>query len=154
MTKQDYLSQFGHLQSWIRNDRDSLKIMQAAIADIHMPEIHPDHVQVSPSGEAPYARTLESIEKLKARVAFEDELLLRLRAEILEITEVLDPLEKNLILNRYICCRPWDRIISDSRMNRATIFRWHKQALENLVLPENAIDISAETAGLGKANEI
>ena len=144
MTVEEYLSQYGELKSRFTFDRASFAALKATLTDADAPEIMDDPVQTSPSKEAPYARDLERLYYLRAKIYLEKELLIRLKTEILELAKPLNPKEYALITMRYLSCDKWDKIIRTMQANRATVFRLHQALLQRLVLPENAINVEEE----------
>ena len=144
MTVENYLSQYGTLKSWLSSDQVSLKVLRSSMADIHAPDIASDSVQVSPSAEASYVAIMEKQESLEDKIRFEEDLLLRLKAEILRMMDPLDSDEYELLMLRYIRGLKWDLIFSHLHACRAAVFRWHQNLMKRLTLPENAIDIREE----------
>ncbi|MBR0514761.1 MAG: hypothetical protein IJK06_11010 [Clostridia bacterium] len=144
MTAESYFSQYRCLQSWLESDRQTLKALRASIGDVHAPEIHTDRVQVSPCGSAPYIRTLEILEHLEHKVDLEQQLLDKLKAQMVTLASSLDPQEQQLLILRYIACQKWEAIIDSLFASRATVFRWHKEIMARITLPEDAIDIRKE----------
>ena len=144
MTVEEYLSQYGDLKSRFNFDRASFAALKATLTDADAPEIMDDPVQTSPSKEAPYARDLERLYYLRARIYLERELLIRLKTEILELAKPLNPKEYALITMRYIRCEKWDNIIEAMHAKRATVFRLNQALLQRLVLPENALNVKEE----------
>ena len=144
MTVEEYLSQYGELKSRFSFDRASFAALKATLTDADAPEIMDDPVQTSPSKEAPYAKDLERLYCLRAKIYLEKDLLIRLKTEILEMVKHLNPKEYALITMRYLSCDKWDKIIKTMQANRATVFRLHQALLQRLVLPENAIYVEEE----------
>ena len=144
MTVEEYLSQYGELKSRFSFDRASFTALKATLTDADAPEIMDDPVQTSPSKEAPYAKDLERLYFLRAKIYLEKDLLIRLKTEILEMVKHLNPKEYALITMRYLSCDKWDKIIKTMQANRATVFRLHQALLQRLVLPESAINVEEE----------
>ncbi len=99
----------------------------------------------SGSGEAPYVRMLENIEKKKEELAREEDLLNRLRKQAEEMIDML-PEEgmKQVLLYRYLEGKNYVQIADLLFVNRATVTRWKEKAMEMLEIPEEAIDIFSE----------
>ena len=144
MTVEEYLSQYGELKSRFNFDKAFFLSLKAALTDADAPEIIDDPVQTSPSKDAPYTRDLEKLYYLRDKIKLERDLLIRLKAEILELVKPLNPKECTLITMRYIRGAKWDSIIETMKAKRASVFRLHQDLLRRLVLPENAVNIKEE----------
>ena len=152
MNIQEYLSQYRRLREMIKYDTGTLKVLRLSTANTPAPKIESDPVQTSPSGQAPYVRIMERIEWLEEKVSLEEQLLNRLRDEIMQMTDILDSREAYLISLRYILCNKWNTAISNLHTSRATAFRWHDEILAKLQLPEHPINIDEELAKLEMAD--
>ena len=148
MDKKTYFAQYGHLKSWLSNDEHVLESLQASMTDAHAPEIRDDPVQLSPTADAPYVIILEKIERLKAKILLEKDLLWRLKAEMIQLFASLPPERYDLMVSRYIACLKWDQIYEEKHLSKSAALCWHRESLRSLFLPENAVDIYTELAGL------
>ena len=144
MTLEMYLSQYRCLKSWLASDRESLKALRAAMGDVRAPDMVRNPVQVSPDSDAAFVRTLEILERLEEKINREEQLLCRLNAEILQMIQSLEPQEYQLILQRYLLGLKWEDIMARLYVSRATVFRWHKEILSKLSLPDSPLDIRKE----------
>jgi len=153
LNAQEYLSQYRRLREIKKYDTGMLSTLRLSVANTPAPKIKSDPVQVSPSGEAPYVRILERIEHLEKKVELEQQLLDRLRNEIMQAADKLDPREALLVSLRYIICKKWENIMKTLNVSRATVFRWHDEALAKLKLPEHPINIDKELAMPDAAGE-
>ena len=98
------------------------------------------------SGDAPYVRMLENIERKKEELAKEEELLMRLRAQAEEAIEALPDEEmKEVLFYRYLEGKNYVQIADLLFVSRMTITRWKTKAIELLKLPEDAINIFSES---------
>lgn len=144
MDKQAYCSQYTVLRSWLEADRDNLQRARSALTDIPSPDVREDPVQVSHRNEASYVRLLEEVDRLSAKVRLEEDLLWRLKAEMLPLFSALPPERASLMGARYISGYPWEIIMEEKNLSKSTALRWHRESLKQLVLPENAVNVAEE----------
>ncbi len=144
MDKQAYCSQYTVLRSWLEADRDNLQRARSALTDIPSPDVREDPVQVSHRNEASYVRLLEEVDRLTAKVRLEEDLLWRLKAEMLPLFSTLPPERASLMGARYISGYPWEIIMEEKNLSKSTALRWHRESLKQLVLPENAVNVAEE----------
>ena len=144
MDKQAYCSQYTVLRSWLEADRDNLQRARSALTDIPSPDVREDPVQVSHRNEASYVRLLEEVDRLTAKVRLEEDLLWRLKAEMLPLFSTLPPERASLMGARYISGYPWEIIMEEKNLSKSTALRWHRESLKQLVLPENAVNVADE----------
>ena len=144
MDKQAYCSQYTVLRSWLEADRDNLQRARSALTDIPSPDVREDPVQVSRRNEASYVRLLEEVDRLTAKVRLEEDLLWRLKAEMLPLFSTLPPERASLMGARYISGYPWEIIMEEKNLSKSTALRWHRESLKQLVLPENAVNVTEE----------
>lgn len=152
MDKQAYLMQYGQLKRMIGNDRKAISRLKASMTDTSAPEIRDNPVQVSPDEEASFARLLEEIDRLEARVKLEKKLLSTLRAQILVLIGSLPSDKYDLMVARYISCMKWTEIMEEKYLTKPTVLRWHREILDSLTLPEDAVNIAEELNNLKKAS--
>lgn len=99
------------------------------------------------SGEAPYVRALENIERKKKELEQEEDLLQRLRTQIEETVDRLpDESMKQILLYRYLHGKNYVQIADILFMGRLSVTRRKKRAMELLEVPEDAIDIFSENS--------
>lgn len=144
MDKQSYCSQYTVLRSWLEADRDNLQRARSALTDIPSPDVREDPVQVSHRNEASYVRLLEEVDRLSAKVRLEEDLLWRLKAEMLPLFSTLPPERASLMGARYISGYPWEIIMEEKNLSKSTALRWHRESLKQLVLPEDAVNVAEE----------
>lgn len=148
MDKKTYFAQYSQLKSWLINDEHVLESLQTSMTDARASEIRDDPVQFSHTGDAPYVIILEKIERLKAKILLEKDLLWRLKAEMIQLFASLTPERYDLMVSRYIACLKWDQIYEEKHLSKSAALCWHRESLRSLVLPENAVDIYTELAGM------
>ena len=116
------------------------------MTDTSAPAFTSDLVKSSPSAEASYARIMDQLEALEEKIHWEEELLLRLKAEMLDLIAPLEEDKYSLMMLRYFQGKKWEEIMDILHLSRATVFRFHKEALSGLSLPKNYTNINEETA--------
>ena len=141
------------LRSWLEADRDNLQRARSALTDIPSSDVREDPVQVSHRNEASYVRLLEEVDRLTAKVRLEEDLLWRLKAEMLPLFSTLPPERASLMGARYISGYPWEIIMEEKNLSKSTALRWHRESLKQLVLPENAVNVAEELERL-KAGQV
>ncbi len=152
MDKQAYLMQYGQLRQMIWDDRKAISRLMASMTDTSAPEIRDNPVQVSPDEEASFARLLEEIDRLEARVALEKKLLVTLKAQILVMIGSLPSSKYDLMLARYISCMKWTEIMEEKYLTKPTVLRWHREILSSLTLPDDAVNVEEELNNLKDAS--
>lgn len=141
MDKQAWFMQYSQLKQQLEDDRMSLSRLSASLTDTSAPEIRENPVQVSPDDEAPFARILTEIDRLKAKVQLEERLLAKLRAQIVVLISTLHPSRYDLMLARYISCLKWEDICKEKLLTKPTAMRWHREILDSLTLPDDAVNV-------------
>ena len=152
MDKQAYLLQYRQLRQMIENDRKAISRLRAAMTDTSAPEVRNDSVQVSPDEEASFARLLEEIDFREARIRLEKSLIEKLRAQIISLISSLPSDKYDLMLARYISCLKWTDIMEDKYLTKPTALRWHREILDSLTLPDDAVNVAEELNNLKKAS--
>jgi hypothetical protein len=152
MTVKEYLDQHKLLCDRIQKDEESLNFLCPVVSDPHTPQLTPDHVQFSPTGDAPFVANLEYIAGVKEKIASEKAILRRLTDEIQVMFSVLDPYAYMQMTQRYLYHMSWDEIIGSTKSCRASVFNWHKKALSLCTLPDNPVNIFEELPWLRKAS--
>ena len=148
MTAEEYLKQGRMLDQRIAYHLRKLEELRASVSSVSSLPLRPDKVQTSPTGDAPFVRALERIEELQERTDREIGMLIALKIQIDGVIRQLDREDYQLML-----------IYRDLlHAGISTLKRWHRDALDRLVLPENPISVKdgpawAETdrSGPGRA---
>ena len=87
-------------------------------------------------------RLLERIEELQIKINDEVDHLVALKAEIRDvINKVMDIDERMVLRYRYVHNFTWEQIGDELNADKSTIRRWHGNALNHVVVPENPIVI-------------
>ena len=97
-------------------------------------------VQTSPDGNAPFVRALMRMEEQEERINREIELLVELKDQIREVIgQVEDDNLRMVLAFKYLEGMSFEEIGDVLHANKSTVYRWHKQAVGKITLPENAI---------------
>ena len=144
MNTQAYLLQYHRLKSWLAEDRNALERLKVSMTDTASPIVSEDPVQVSPRAEASYVRILEKIEYLSAKIRLEEDLLWDLKAQMLQVFDMLSPQKNDLMIARYISGMKWEDIFMEKHLTKPTALRWHREILAEIALPRNAVNIDLE----------
>ena len=97
-------------------------------------------VQTSPDGDAPLVRALMRMEEQEERINREIELLVELKDQIREVIgQVEDDNLRMVLAFKYLEGMSFEEIGDVLHANKSTVYRWHKQAVGKITLPENAI---------------
>ena len=142
MNVKDYLGQGRLLDQRINYNLRRLQVMRAGVDGLCSPQIKADKVQTSPDGDPPYVKALMRIADLNERIDQEIDLLVDLRNQIDETIKTVENDDyQMLLLYRYIEKRSWENIGEQLGVDRSTVKRWHREALQMVRLPENPIII-------------
>ena len=141
MTVRDYLSQGYRLDMKIKSRLEEKRMLLETSRSAGSPRLC-ERVQTSKAGEAPFVKYYERAEELEMKISAEVEKLFRLKEQLREVIEgVEDPNEQMVLRYRYIHNFSWDRIGSEMKADRTTVYRWHVRALRHVTMPEEPIMI-------------
>ena len=141
MTAKEYLHQAYRLDHKINSDIEELQKLREMSCSIASPQLG-ERVQTSQSQEAPFVRCVEKILDLKKKINEEIDLFVDLKKEIRSVIERVENTDEQMVLRyRYIHNLTWEQISDELNADKVTVWRWHKKALQNTVLPENPIII-------------
>ncbi len=137
-----YLSQSYRLNQRIESNLleiERLKEMSLSVSAICYDR---EVVQTTRNTEAHFVKCLMKIDELRSEIDEEVKKLIELKKQIRDLVmSVQNTDEQMVLMYRYLHNYTWEQIgqvlFADSR----TVRRWHKQALENLKVPENPICI-------------
>lgn len=144
MNTQSYLLQYPRLKSWLAEDRNALERLKASMTDTATSTVRADPVQISPRSEASYVRILEKIDYLSAKIRLEEDLLWDLKAQMLQMFDILPPQKNDLMIARYISGLKWEDIFNEKHLTKPTALRWHREILSQITLPQDAVNIDLE----------
>jgi len=97
-------------------------------------------VQTSPDGNAPFVRALMRMEEQEERINREIELLVELKDQIREVIgQVEDDNLQMVLAFKYLEGMSFEEIGEILHAAKTTIIRWHRRAINQIRLPEDAI---------------
>ena len=137
MTAKEYLSQIRKLEYKI--SRMKLRSEEYELLSHSLPGQNFDGVRVDGTRnlEAPFVKWIMKKFDLDQEIRVLEEKLVNLKAEVLLCIENLDNEDyKNVLVLHYLNGLPWEDIADKLYVCRATVFNWHRQALDNLKIPE------------------
>lgn len=141
MTAKEYLKQAYRIDHRINSDIAELGRLREMSTSISSPNLG-EKVQASHCGDAPFMKCLERIYDLEARINDEIDLFVDLKNEIRSVIDTVPNTDERMVLRyRYIHNFTWEQIGDELSADSRTVRRWHGQALQHVVLPENPIKI-------------
>ena len=141
MTAKEYLKQAYRIDHRINSDIAELGRLREMSTSISSPNLG-EKVQASHSGDAPFMKCLERIYDLEERINDEIDLFVDLKNEIRSVIDTVPNTDERMVLRyRYIHNFTWEQIGDELSADSRTVRRWHGQALQHVVLPENPIRI-------------
>lgn len=144
MEIKEYLKQAYLLDKRIQHYLEDIKRLRLMATSVSSPRYDIDRVQTSKNTEAPFVKSLNKIMDLEAKINEKLILFIRLKEQILDMISKLESVDEQLLLTyRYLNNMTWDEIAKELHASRATVLRWHRNALVKLKMPENPIDIKS-----------
>jgi DNA-directed RNA polymerase specialized sigma subunit len=96
-----------------------------------------EKVSGSQQTDAPFVRLIEKIVDLEREIDSEIDSLVTIREEILSAIEAVEDPRQQAVLNyRYLQNMKWQEIANALFADRTSVYRWHKQALEQIKIPK------------------
>lgn len=142
MNVKDYLKQGRLLDQRINYNLRRIKEMRDGLDGICSPQIKADKVQTSPDGDPAYVKIMIRISEMQERIDQEIDLLVDLRNQIDETVRTVDNEDyQMLLLYRYIENRTWENIGEQLGIDRSTVKRWHRTAIQKVIMPVKPIII-------------
>lgn len=142
MTAKEYLRQAYRLTQRIKLDTVEVNNLREMASSVSAIRYDRERVQATRNMDAPFMRTLERLWNLEQKTANELELLSRLQKQVWEVIEAVPNTDERMVLKyRYLHNYTWEEIGKELSADERTIRRWHGQALQHVVLPENPIMI-------------
>lgn len=140
MRVETYLSQGRMLNQRINYQLKKLGELKSAACSLPAVTIRKDKVQTSANGDAPFVRALIRVEEMEEKINKEIDRLADLKEEIMGVIGQVDSEELQMILiYRYLEGLTWEEIGDLIYADRSTVKRWHRKAIEQIVLPEERI---------------
>lgn len=142
MNKKEYLRQAYLLDKRIKADMDEVVRLRELATSVSSLRYDREYVQTTRSIEAPFVKALIKVMDLEAKINVEITLLISLKEQILDVISKLESMDEQMILRyRYMSNMTWEDIGKELHAGVRTVIRWHGNALEHLVFPENPIRI-------------
>ena len=142
MNKKEYLRQAYLLDKRIKADMDEVVRLRELATSVSSLRYDREYVQTTRSIEAPFVKALIRVMDLEAKINMEITLFISLKEQILEVISKLESVDEQMILRyRYMSNMTWEDIGKELHAGVRTVIRWHGNALEHLVFPENPIRI-------------
>ena len=141
MRVETYLSQGRLLDQRINYQLKKLGELKNAACSLPAVTIRKDKVQTSTDGDAPFVRALIRVEEMEERINREIDMLADLKEEIMGVIGQVNSEELQMVLiYRYLEGMTWEEIGNLFHAGRTTVKRWHRKAIEQIVLPEEQIN--------------
>lgn len=141
MRVETYLSQGRMLNQRINYQLKKLGELKNAACSLPAVTIRKDKVQSSTDGDAPFVRALIRVEEMEERINREIDMLADLKEEIMGVIGQVNSEELQMVLiYRYLEGMTWEEIGNLFHAGRTTVKRWHRKAIEQIVLPEEQIN--------------
>lgn len=142
MNKKEYLRQAYLLDKRIKADMDEVVRLRELATSVSSLRYDREYVQATRSIEAPFVKALIKVMDLEAKINVEITRLISLKEQILDVISKLESVDEQMILRyRYMSNMTWEDIGKELHAGVRTVIRWHGNALEHLVFPENPIRI-------------
>ncbi len=138
MTAKEYLSQAHKLDVSIdRQIKDAEELRDKALS-LRSPALHENCDPNRPT-EAPFVKSLVNVWEKEREIDLEIDRLIDLKEEIRKVIETVPDANGRAVLSyRYIHGMKWEEIGRKLHVGRSTLHRWHRAALECVVVPEGA----------------
>ncbi len=141
MKAKEYLHQAYRLDKRIQSNIEEMERLRELSTSVSSPSWG-ERVQTGRHTDALFVRYLERIEELQIKINDEVDHLVALKAEIRDvINEVMDIDERMVLRYRYVHNFTWEQIGDELNADKSTIRRWHGNALNHVIVPENPITI-------------
>lgn len=128
--------------SGIKADMDEVVRLRELATSVSSLRYDREYVQTTRSIEAPFVKALIRVMDLEAKINMEITMLINLKEQILDVISKLESVDEQMILRyRYMSNMTWEDIGKELHAGVRTVIRWHGNALEHLVFPENPIRI-------------
>ena len=97
-------------------------------------------VQTSPSADAPFVRALLKVEEIQEQINREIDMLVDLKHQIMDVIHQADSDELQMLLvYKYLEGMTFEKIGMMLHVDKSTVKRWHRKAIDQITLPEDAI---------------
>lgn len=135
MTKLEYLAQIGKLKTKIQRMQERIEEYRC-LAQSPATAGYGERVKSSPKGEAPFVKWIYKVIELEKETERLQSELQTLQATIINAIEQLENEDfKTLLVCRYLQGMSWEKVAAKLFVTEWTVYRWNKQALNLLKLP-------------------
>lgn len=91
--------------------------------------------------DAPFVRLIDKVVDLEREIDSEIDTLVSVHNDIRNTIEAVEDPRQQAVLNyRYLQNMKWQEIANALFADRTSVYRWHKQALEQIEIPKNYSD--------------
>ncbi len=140
MKVETYLKQGQLLDKRINYHLRKLGELRQAACSLPVTVLSRDRVQTSPSGDAPFVRALLRVEEMQEQINREIDMLVDLKHQIMDVIHQVDSNELQMLLvYKYLEGMTTKKIGMMLAVDKSTVKRWHKKAIEQIKLPEDVI---------------
>jgi len=137
MTTKEYLLQVRKLEYKISRMKLRSEEYERLSHSISSPKYDSEPVSGTRNLEAPFVKWIMKKCDLDREIEALEEKLVNLKAEIMLTIETLDNEDyKNVLVWHYINGESFREIAEKLYVSDATVFRWHRRGIEELILPK------------------
>ena len=141
MKAKEYLHQAYRLDKRIQSNIEEMERLRELSTSVSSPSWG-ERIQTQRHTDALFVRYLERIEELQIKINDEVDHLVALKAEIRDVINKVTDIDERMVLRyRYVHNFTWEQIGDELNVDKSTIRRWHGNALNHVVVPENPITI-------------
>ena len=141
MKVKEYLHQAYRLDKRIQSNIEEMERLRELSTSVSSPSWG-ERIQTQRHTDALFVRYLERIEELQIKINDEVDNLIALKAEIRDVINKVMDIDERLVLRyRYVHNFTWEQIGDELNADKSTIRRWHGNALNHVIVPENPITI-------------
>lgn len=139
MTAKEYLKQAYRLDHRINSDIAEMERLREMAASVSATDFE-EHYNPNRPTEAPFVHCLEKVFELQKKINAEIDNLIDLKDQMRDVIDkVVNPDEQMVLRYRYIHNLTWEQIGDELCADESTVRRWHRQALNNVKVPESPI---------------
>ena len=141
MKAKEYLHQAYRLDKRIQSNIEEMERLRELSTSVSSPSWG-ERIQTQRHTDALFVRYLERIEELQIKINDEVDHLVALKAEIRDVINQVTDIDERMVLRyRYVHNFTWEQIGDVLNADKSTIRRWHGNALNHVIVPENPITI-------------
>lgn len=141
MTVKEFLLQECQLKARIRSCRDEIKELEELVRSVSSPGFG-EHNNPNPNTSSPFERSLMKIYDMQKKLDRMISALMDYKRQVKSLLRSIpDRMDRYIMEEHYLHHRSFAEIAEDYDVNRSTIKRRHDRVIEELELPEDAVDI-------------